>query len=237
MTRCDLHTHSVYSDGTYTPAQLIEDAEAMSLAAIALTDHNTTKGLAKFLAAAEGKTVTTVPRVELSTCYNGKPLHIIAMFLPNDQYAAVESYMADALRRDAENMKKQVALLQKAGYAIDYPTLRQKAKVMATPAHIKRELWEQGYAPSMKEVDRILRNVGKPDFPVEYPDAIETIYSAYDEKTAAKAAEIAKEFGLLPSGGSDFHGENRPEIQLVTGRGGMSIPKSVYDGLLGAHHE
>ena len=47
---CDLHTHSNFSDGTYSPAQLIEEAARMGLAAIALTDHNTVSGLPDFLA-------------------------------------------------------------------------------------------------------------------------------------------------------------------------------------------
>ena len=49
---CDLHTHSVYSDGTYTPAQLLAEAQQRGLSAIALTDHNTVAGLPDFLAAA-----------------------------------------------------------------------------------------------------------------------------------------------------------------------------------------
>ena len=45
MKTCDLHTHSIYSDGSWTPAQLIDEAERIGLAAIALTDHNTVAGL------------------------------------------------------------------------------------------------------------------------------------------------------------------------------------------------
>ena len=54
MRFCDLHTHSVYSDGTSTPAELIAGAKEAGLAAIALTDHNTVAGLPPFLDAAEG---------------------------------------------------------------------------------------------------------------------------------------------------------------------------------------
>ena len=52
MKYCDLHTHSIFSDGTFTPAELIEGAQKAGLAAIALTDHNTVAGLPDFLAAA-----------------------------------------------------------------------------------------------------------------------------------------------------------------------------------------
>lgn len=55
-------------------------------------------------------------------------------------------------------------------------------------------------------------------------DAMETMYATYDEQTTAKAMEIAEEFGLLHSGGSDYHGENKPHIQIGTGQGNLSIP-------------
>ena len=55
-------------------------------------------------------------------------------------------------------------------------------------------------------------------------DAMETEYSTYDEATTQKAKEIAKQFGLLESGGSDFHGENKPDISVGKGRGNLAIP-------------
>ena len=45
---CDLHAHSVYSDGTLTPAQLIQTAQQVGLSALVLSDHNTVAGLPLF---------------------------------------------------------------------------------------------------------------------------------------------------------------------------------------------
>ena len=53
---------------------------------------------------------------------------------------------------------------------------------------------------------------------------METLYSDYDEALVEKSKEIANEFGLLQSGGSDFHGENKPDIKLGTGRDNLHIP-------------
>ena len=50
---CDLHTHSVFSDGTFTPAQLIAEAERIGLSAVALTDHNSAKNCPAFFAQAK----------------------------------------------------------------------------------------------------------------------------------------------------------------------------------------
>ena len=86
---CDLHTHSVYSDGTFRPEQIVEAAVAAGLSAVALTDHNTFDGLDEFVAAAEGKPIEAVPGIELSTGYLDKELHIVGLFLRPEHYGAI----------------------------------------------------------------------------------------------------------------------------------------------------
>ena len=54
--------------------------------------------------------------------------------------------------------------------------------------------------------------------------AIETVYSSFTQEESKKLSALAKEFGLLESGGSDFHGENKPTIALGSGRGNIQIP-------------
>ena len=51
MKTCDLHTHSYYSDGTVSPAEIVRLAEDAGLSAVALTDHNTSQGLREFMEA------------------------------------------------------------------------------------------------------------------------------------------------------------------------------------------
>lgn len=60
-------------------------------------------------------------------------------------------------------------------------------------------------------------------------DAIEVIYSEYDEETTELSRRIADEYGLLYSGGSDFHGENKPDIRLGCGKGNLRIPLSLLE--------
>lgn len=55
-------------------------------------------------------------------------------------------------------------------------------------------------------------------------DAIETRYSCYDEEYSAFCDELCREFGFLPSGGSDFHGIAKPDIEIGTGRGDLFVP-------------
>ena len=61
--------------------------------------------------------------------------------------------------------------------------------------------------------------------------AMETRYSLFDDQTTRLAQTLAEEFGLLPSGGSDFHGTNKPDISLGTGRGGLRVPAEYYEAL------
>ena len=55
-------------------------------------------------------------------------------------------------------------------------------------------------------------------------DGMEVLYSTFDETLTAKAIAIADEFGLKYSGGSDFHGDNKPDISMGVGRGNLAIP-------------
>ena len=63
---------------------------------------------------------------------------------------------------------------------------------------------------------------------------LETMHSSYTPKTISLAETIAAQFGLLPSGGSDFHGSVKPDISLGTGRGALHIEPKVYWDLLAA---
>ena len=60
---------------------------------------------------------------------------------------------------------------------------------------------------------------------------LETHHSSYDNATIEKALTIARDFGLLPSGGSDFHGRAKPDIRLGPGKGNLCIPVSFLDAL------
>lgn len=272
---CDLHTHSTCSDGTLSPARLVEEAQRCGLAAVALCDHNTVAGLPEFLAAAEGTLVEAVPGIELSTDWNGRELHVLGLFLPPESYAPLTRQMEDFCRRKDRSNAALVEALGRAGYALDYAAIRA-----ATPngqvnrAHIAAALTREGYTASVKEAFQTLLaprhgyyvpperigvfegigllralgatvvlahpflNLGEEELRQLLPaavdaglDAMETLYSTYSPEVAARAAVLAAEYGLKPSGGSDFHGENKPDICLGTGRGNLSIPLKILRDL------
>lgn len=272
---CDLHTHSVYSDGTYTPAQLLQEAEERNLTAIALTDHNTVAGLPDFLAAAQGSGVEAVPGVEFSTDYNGIELHILALYLKTEYFSQVMDLMEDYHRRKDQSNADLVTALNRAGYQIDYDKIKA-----ATPegqvnrALIAAELTALGYTASIQDAfKRLLSpkhgyyvpprrhapqetlgiihdlgavsvlahpylNLKQEELTVFLEKAtrqglqgMEVYYSTYDPATTALALATAEAFGLKKSGGSDFHGANKPDIRLGEGRGGLLVPSAWLEEL------
>ena len=62
-------------------------------------------------------------------------------------------------------------------------------------------------------------------------DAMEVYYPKFSPEQTAAACRIAEKFGLLFSGGSDFHGENKPDISMGTGRGDLHVPENLLKPL------
>ena len=60
---------------------------------------------------------------------------------------------------------------------------------------------------------------------------METMYPLFSPEQTALAQNLAQEFSLLPSGGSDFHGDNKPAISLGSGKGELRVPMTYYETL------
>ena len=159
---CDLHTHSIYSDGTWTPAQIIDEAERIGLSAIALTDHNTVAGLPYFFEAAKGKSVKAIGGVELSTDFEDVELHLVGLYIEEEHFDAIESLVAELKKRKEESNLLLVSALNAAGYAIDYEEIKAGTpKQHINRAHFASALVEKGYVSSIKEAfDTLLSKTG-----------------------------------------------------------------------------
>ena len=265
---CDLHAHSTFSDGTFTPAQLVAEAEKRNLTAVALTDHNTIAGLPDFLEAGKGSPVELVPGVEFSTEYEGIELHMLALWLEPKDFAPVTSLLEDFRVRKERSNERLVEALAKAGMVLDYEAVKAAAGGYINRAHIAAELTRLGHTESIqaafkkflapgagfytppKRLDaydaiRFIKSLGAvavlahpflnldegglrsflPEAVAAGLDGMEVLYPKYDTETACLAGYMAREFGLLPSGGSDFHGDNKPDIALGSGRGNLRVPE------------
>jgi 3',5'-nucleoside bisphosphate phosphatase len=76
--RIDLHTHSLVSDGTDTPAELVRKAREVGLDIVALTDHDTFDGLDEAAAEGERLGILLVRGMELSCSRRGDSVHVLA---------------------------------------------------------------------------------------------------------------------------------------------------------------
>ena len=81
----DLHTHTVYSDGTFTPDELVARASANGVTTLALTDHDVTDGLAEAQTAAANRGVRLIPGVEISVTWRRQTIHVVGLSIdPGD---------------------------------------------------------------------------------------------------------------------------------------------------------
>ena len=121
---CDLHTHSTFSDGTFSPTEIVLKAKEIGLDAVALCDHNTVAGLDEFVSAGKKYGVTTVAGIEFSTEYNSKQLHIVGLFIKKENYSDITEIMAESQKLKEKSNKLLVKNLARDGYILDYDEIK-----------------------------------------------------------------------------------------------------------------
>ncbi len=290
MRPIDLHVHSNYSDGTLSPAELVELALRKGLAAFALTDHDTVDGLeeamryaAEFSAAQKGSSPggekdtesaslaavpEVVPGIELSSEYQGKDIHVVGLYI-DFRSPAFQDRLKGFVDSRTERNRKMCALLSRAGIPVTYEELLEAyPDSVITRAHYAGYMLQKGYVKSRQEaferyigdnapcyiprekitpaqaVQLILQAGGAPVLahPILYHmseeqldsltgelreaglmgiEAVYTTYSAADER---RIRALASKYDLFLSGGSDFHGANKPGIDLGSGLGNLFVP-------------
>ena len=267
---CDLHVHSFFSDGTFSPAEIVEASLEAGLSAIALTDHNTVDGLPDFISAARGKNINIIPGAEFSADYNGNELHILGLFISPEHFATVSALMANENRLKEESNIALIKNLNRLGYQLDYAEIKRSTpSKRINRAHVATALVQHGYVNSVseafdtvlsksagcyvepkrisaKEIIDFINSIGAvsvlahPLISISEEDLIEFLnttqglrgmecyYSTYDEDTTVRSLRIAEKFGLLKSGGSDFHGSRKPTISLGIGEGNLRVPYDFY---------
>ena len=271
----DLHVHSTASDGTYTPAELVQLAVSARLSAFALTDHDTIAGISEAKLAAADCGCEVISGVELSCDYNGREVHMVGLFI-DETDPTLQAELASFNERRIERNKEMVRRLQAEGLAITYEGLLADnhdrvitrgniAKYLVdhqlvrdNPTVFSRYLGDdcRCFVPREKispgQAIRIIHAAGGLAIlahPLLYHmnleqlrdflallkadglDGMEAIYSTFQPGDERNMKRIAGELDLLISGGSDFHGSNKPHIRLGTGMGRLFVPYEVLDQL------
>ncbi len=275
MSRIDLHTHTTFSDGSYSPTELVELASQQNIDILAITDHDTTDGLPEALEASKGLPLELIPGIELSAMFHNREMHILGYFinLADLQFQT----RLEALRATRiERLHHILDRLHSLGMNISLEDVEQASGIgtIGRP-HIAQTLMAKGYVKNMKEafeqflgsrgkayVQRVVPNAheiigwiidagGVPVLAHPYWEGfnkeesttacqtlveqglqgLEVFYGTFSARHISFNLGLAKQFDLLMTGGSDFHGTFKPGIALGKGRGSLHVPPKVMERL------
>ena len=161
MVKVDLHLHTTHSDGTLTPRQLLQSCVDRGLKVVAITDHDSTEGLAEATEAGSEFGVKVISGIELSTDVPGSEIHMLGYFInPNDvQFQTILSNFREGRRNRAREMVKK---LNAIGVSITWEHVSQIAGEAAVGRpHIAQAIVDKGYVAYKKEAfDRYLGRNG-----------------------------------------------------------------------------
>ena len=277
----DLHSHTIKSDGSLTPSELVDVAASAGITYLAVTDHDTVAGIEEALERAaeinadlssEVHAPVIIPGIEFSTDWNGRDVHVVGLNIDHKNSGFVDGLQNFLDSREGRN-RKMAENLKSMGIGISYDgLLKMFPECVLTRAHFAKYLYEYGYVRSVHEAFE--RYLG-PDSPAYVPRkkitpvqavemtlsaggipvlahpliyrfgdsklreliaemkeaglvGIEAMYSTHSDEDVEYVRKLAQDTGLRISGGSDFHGNNKPGIELGTGCGNMNIPEQVW---------
>ncbi len=149
----DLHNHTWYSDGLFSPAETVALAKERGIRTMSVTDHDGTEGLAEAFAAGQELGVEVIPGVEVSSVdEEGKDLHILGYcFDPSD--VGLAAFLARLRAYRKERNDRLIAALKEAGYPISFEELLSRpAQTYVGKPNMARVLVEKGYFNSVESV-------------------------------------------------------------------------------------
>jgi len=192
----DLHTHSTYSDGTATPTELVQMAEARHLKGLAITDHDTIEGCKEALAAGKKYGIPVLTGLEISCLHGDYALHMLGYGVAQDNPTLNRTLQQLQEGRKRRN-DKIVAKLNKLGIAISTRELQKLSPNGQTGRpHIARILMKKKIVSGMDQAFRHYLGKGKAAYCKRFCfSAAETI----DTIHAAGGAAVLAHPGILSS--------------------------------------
>ena len=149
--KVDLHTHTSYSDGFYSPAELIKKAKEAGIEYLGITDHDNVAGIEEATEAGKQVGIEVIPGLEISTDLRDKEIHILAYYIEPDN-AELERYLK--FFRE-ERLKRAIRIVNKLkilGMGITIEDVLEKARNSAVGRpHIAQALLEKGFVKTYLE--------------------------------------------------------------------------------------
>lgn len=172
----ELHSHTTYSDGVFTPRELAERVAAAGVRVWSLTDHDTCQGCDEAATAASELDIEFIPGIEMSA-YHGRSIHILGYGVdPHGE--AIRAYSERRLRLRRVRMQKMVENLVELGIQItmkDVESSAGQADAFVRP-HLARALVTLGEADSVQDAfERYLRDGGPVAVESTWPSVLQAI--------------------------------------------------------------
>ena len=271
----DLHTHSSYSDGSDTPAELVAAAVRARLEAVALTDHDNLDGIPEARTAAAEHGIELIPGVELSCEWEPGGFHMIVLWLEPGK-GPLQDRLAEIQHGRATRNEQMVAKLAGLGIEITYDEVLEEAGGTGVGRpHMAAVLVRKRVVESMSEAFDFYLAAGKPGYVgrvrltpeeaielaresdavpiIAHPHTlgifrqqlddelerlaglglvgVEAYYPEYEPDTRLELVERARRAGLIPSGGSDYHGGYKQGLRIGNGYGDLVVERAVMEEL------
>jgi predicted metal-dependent phosphoesterase TrpH len=174
----DLHLHTRYSDGTFSPRELVEHAARLDFTAIAVTDHDTLDAIPEALTAGGELGVEVIPGVEITSRVGTQELHMLA-YLFGDSWRDpnLHAVLNHATRVRKQRVEQFVSKLNELGVALtlDDVLACSDCGTVGRP-HVAMALVKRGYVSSVDEAFTRFLKRGKPAYVERYRmEASETI--------------------------------------------------------------
>lgn len=181
----DLHMHSVCSDGTLTPKQLMEKIAAFQITAAALTDHDVVDGCAEFQKAAADYGIIAVNGSELAVRYPGASMEILALDIPNENLPAFQERQKAMIEERFKVAEERLKLLNNLGVKLSWQDVAFDANGMPRrqigKPHVVEAMLRLGYIKDWDEGFQRYLNKGCPAYVAKNePEVKETIAFVLD---------------------------------------------------------
>lgn len=269
----DLHSHTNESDGTCSPAELVQEAARAGVKVLGITDHDTFRGFDQAAPLARQAGIEAVCGIELSTKLQGHSVHLLGYFLGDNGLKNFRTWVLEMQASRRERNVRLAARLRELGFDITLEEAEKRGRGMTGRPHFAQLLVQKGYVANLRQafdeyldesakgyVQRIepqfsegvarIREAGgiaslahpvrvRADVPALLPElcadglnAIEAYHSDHTPGDTRQYLGLAERYGLMVTGGSDFHGAVKPGVQLGTGyNGNLRIPADLLDQL------
>lgn len=147
----DLHIHTSFSDGTFTPTKVIEYSKVQGLSGIAITDHDSCEGIEEAIIAAKDMDIEVIPAVELTAELGDEEMHILGYFIDWQNHSFIKK-LDDICRVRRERAKEILKRLKNQGIEIQEEELfKASGPGSVGRLHIANLMHKKGAVSSIKD--------------------------------------------------------------------------------------